>query len=374
MNGLRRHAHLDAQRIFAPASSNAVGGVARLTMYFRYLLLLLPFITLLSQPAAGAGALRINSIDAKQIFSKELLDRFASAHGVEVVVVPWKPRDTFEYIEGINRPNPAPLDVLAVADRRLEQMMQSGLLLPTDPAKMASFSNVETYWRTTFQDPERRFSVPLPWDALGIQVTRATRDGPIDSSILIFDPPPDFEGPLQIGQSAVVHMALQYLGHDPCEPGGKGLQEVAALLSAVKPRTVDGNFGFDFENDGWELQWRSFFLQTRRSASDNWHVEDYEFGIPKEGFPVEGYHAVVLGTAPNPDNARLFQEFLMMPENAALVSAHMLGPSPIVGASDFMPEDVRQLVAVDPALAEISYRGRSCHYDTYGDVLSKLRD
>ena len=345
-----------------------------MTTYFRCLLLVLLSCPVLTLPARAEGTLRIISQDANQIFPKALLDKFASAHGVEVVVVPWAPKNTWEYLSGENRPDPAPMDVLAVPDARLERIIKLGLLLPTDPAKMASFANVEPYWRTTFQDPERRFSVPLPWDALGIEVTGATHDGPVDSSALIFDPPPDFEGPLQIGQSVVVHMALQYLGHDPCEPGDKGLQEVAALLSAVKPRTVNGNFDFDLENDGWGLQWRSEFLDVRRRADGNWHVEDYEFGLPKEGFPVEGYHAVVLRTAPNPENARLFQEFLMMPENAALVSAHMLGPSPIVGASDFMPEDVRKLVAVDPALAEISYRGRSCQYETYGDVLFKLTD
>jgi spermidine/putrescine transport system substrate-binding protein len=89
-------------------------------------------------------------------------------------------------------------------------------------------------------------------------------------------------------------------------------------------------------------QWNGATYRSRQK------IPAIKYAYPKEG--IEGWmdNVAVLKGAKNLDNAKLFQDFVMAPENAALISEFAGYDNGIVGSHKFLQADFANSPEINP--------------------------
>lgn len=139
--------------------------------------------------------------------------------------------------------------------------------------------------------------------------------------------------------SDVMYIAISYVGGKPCTDDKEVLKKARDALVAAKQKWVSVDFSDvakyvkgDFAA-GLNYSGPSF-----RARQQNGKIV---FGYPKEGYPIFSDNVVILKDAKNVDNAKLFQNFMMDPENAALNAIFNGYPSAIKGVDAFLPQEMK---------------------------------
>ncbi len=271
---------------------------------------------------------------------QELLERFTTETGIEVTM------DTFDSNEAmlasLKGGTLGSYDVAVPGDYMVQIMRDEGMLDTIAEGELTNKANIEAQWLDVGFDPGRMHSIPYQWGSTSFSVNREVYGGDINTTDIIFNPPEELIGKINVldTQGELLALASLHLGIPQCSTDREELKLLSATVNAAKENWAS------FNSDGAKdvlvsgdaavgMIWNGFGAKARVEGAP------IEYAYPKEGYVVWMDNVVLLKDAPNRESAIKFMDFLLEPENIAEVSNYAQYTAGVKGVTPLLTEDLK---------------------------------
>jgi len=325
--------------------------------------------------AMGAHAEgKLNIYNWGNYTNPDMVKKFEAQYDIEVTLDGY---DSNETMLAKVKEGSTGYDVVVPGDYMIAIMVGEGLLAEINAADMENFKNMDPNWVDVYWDPGRKYSVPYQWGTTSFTVDTAVYDGDINTLGLIFDAPDELKGRVNMlnDMNDVINAGLRYLGYPRCNSNPDQMKELMELLVASKAdwRTMDYAVIEKLTSKDVDLS-QSWNGAAMRARADR---PTLKYAYPKEGFTGWMDNVAVLADAPNMENAKLFVNFMMDPENAAMTSNFARYANGVLGSDEFMDAEMLEAPEiVMPADAPVPDFVKPCDQDVvelYNKVWTRLK-
>jgi spermidine/putrescine transport system substrate-binding protein len=277
-----------------------------------------------------------------------LVEKFERQYGVKITIHTHESEDS---VLEAARARSGRYDIAVPLDHTVRTMIEEGLLERTEPDRMENFKNLDPKLVNIYFDPGRHYSVPWQYGFTSLAVDTAKFAGPIDTLELLYAPPPSLKGQVNLldDEEAVILGAARYLELPRCTRKPDDLAKIEQLLLKAKSSWAS------ISNDTVAKMASGSIAvtQTWNGAAYRMRAKNPSVKLAITKAAMEGWmdNVVVLKGARNLENARRFQNFIMAPENAALISEDALYYSAVIGVDKYLPRELAAAPEINPPQA-----------------------
>ncbi len=275
--------------------------------------------------------------------------KFEARHGVKVNVDLY---DTNEAMLAKIQSGNVGYDLLCPSNYPIQTLRKQDLLRPLDHSALPHLANLDPRFLDLAYDRGNQYSIPYFWGSTGIAYNRR-RVPKVESWGVLWDP--QYRGRILMldDPREAIGAALKWKGLSVNSTGADALGLATRLLLEQKPlvRTYNSSNFEDvlLSGDVWVAQgWNGQFARAMEQDPD------LDYVIPREGGTLFIDSLVIPRSAPDPELAHAFMDFVMEKEIAAEICATMQYSTPNRAALPLLPERLRRNRAVFPSDAEVA--------------------
>ncbi len=298
-------------------------------------------LALMAGAAQAEGSLNI--YNWTDYTSPEMIEKFEKETGIDVTLDTY---DSNETLLAKMQAGATGYDIIVPSHNFIPIFIEEGLVQEVDATAMPNFKNVKERWRHPDWDPEQKYTVPFHWGSASVAYRPDLYGKELESYGEFFEPSEEVSGRISVFKTPeeVVNLAHLYLGQEFCNEDPAAMQRVQDLLIAQKPHVMA--YSSEGMNDRLingdaiiSTHWNGYAYKGRTLAEEA--GKELVYAYPKEGVIGWMDGLMIPASAENVENAKIFMNFIMDPENMGIQSNYAGYGGPIEGQEEFMDEALR---------------------------------
>ncbi len=276
---------------------------------------------------------------------QDLLDRFTQETGLKVVA------DVFDSNESmlarIQAGGASAYSVIYPSDYMVQKMAELGLLMELDHSLLLGLEDLFAMFQSPAYDPNNRYSVPISWGTTGLIYNSAKLKQLPEDWDYLWERQDILSKRITLLNDVreVMGAALRMLGYSYNSMDAQEIQAAYEKLVELKPAVAS------FTTDAWRPQMivgdllvaMCYSSDAAEIAPEN---EDLRYITPSSGSSLWTDTLVIPKSAPNPDGAYQWINFMLQPDIAAQIVERLSFATPSQLAFKKLPKSLRD----DPTL------------------------